>query len=96
MLVVIFLFCALFPASIALVQSTDAGILRAIDIQTGRTVWELPQTGAVDSWGGRLSTAGGIVIFGDAHNTRVPGETGQLSGLSEKSDRVLERRRCTV
>src|SRR5262245_10389494 len=40
-------------------------VLRAIDIQTGRIVWELPQTGAVDSWGGALSTAGGIVIFGE-------------------------------
>jgi len=40
-------------------------ILRAIDIQTGRIVWELPQTGAVDSWGGTLSTAGGLVIFGE-------------------------------
>jgi alcohol dehydrogenase (cytochrome c) len=28
-------------------------------------VWELPQTGAVDSWGGTLSTAGGIVFFGE-------------------------------
>lgn len=40
-------------------------ILRAIDIQTGNVVWELPQTGAVDSWGGTLSTAGGLVIFGE-------------------------------
>ena len=40
-------------------------VLRAIDIQTGRIVWELPQTGDVDSWGGVLSTAGGIVIFGE-------------------------------
>jgi alcohol dehydrogenase (cytochrome c) len=40
-------------------------ILRAIDIQTGKIVWELGQTGAVDSWGGTLSTAGGIVIFGE-------------------------------
>jgi alcohol dehydrogenase (cytochrome c) len=40
-------------------------ILRAIDIQTGRIAWELPQTGAVDSWGGTLSTAGGLVIFGE-------------------------------
>ncbi|PYR38003.1 MAG: hypothetical protein DMF90_04850 [Acidobacteria bacterium] len=39
-------------------------VLRAIDIQSGRIVWELPQTGAVGSWGGVLSTAGGIVIFG--------------------------------
>ena len=40
-------------------------VLRAIDIQTGKAVWELPQTGTVDSWGGVLTTAGGIVIFGE-------------------------------
>ena len=40
-------------------------VLRAFDIQTGKTVWELPQSGAVDSWGGTLSTAGGVVIFGE-------------------------------
>ena len=40
-------------------------VLRAIDIQTGKAVWELPQTGAVNSWGGTLSTAGGVVIFGE-------------------------------
>ena len=40
-------------------------VLRAIDIQTGKIVWELPQAGAVDSWGGVMSTAGGLVIFGE-------------------------------
>jgi alcohol dehydrogenase (cytochrome c) len=40
-------------------------VLRAIDIQTGKVVWELPQVGPVTSWGGTLSTAGGIVIFGE-------------------------------
>ena len=40
-------------------------VLRAIDIHTGRIVWELPQTGTVDSWGGVLSTAAGVVIFGE-------------------------------
>jgi alcohol dehydrogenase (cytochrome c) len=40
-------------------------ILRAIDIRTGKAVWELPQTGAVNSWGGVLSTAGGVVVFGE-------------------------------
>jgi alcohol dehydrogenase (cytochrome c) len=40
-------------------------VLRAIDIHTGKPAWELPQTGAVNSWGGTLSTAGGIVIFGE-------------------------------
>ena len=40
-------------------------VLRAIDIQTGKIAWQLPQTGPVTSWGGVLSTAGGIVIFGE-------------------------------
>jgi alcohol dehydrogenase (cytochrome c) len=40
-------------------------VLRAIDIHTGKSVWELPQTGAVESWGGVLSTAGGVVVFGE-------------------------------
>jgi len=42
-----------------------ARVLRAFDIQTGRIVWELPQTGPADSWGGVLSTAGGVVFFGE-------------------------------
>jgi alcohol dehydrogenase (cytochrome c) len=40
-------------------------LLRAIDIRTGKVVWEVPQTGAVNSWGGTLSTAGRVVFFGD-------------------------------
>ena len=39
-------------------------VLRAFDIQTGKAVWELPQTGASDSFGGVLSTAGGVVLYG--------------------------------
>ncbi|HEY2013581.1 MAG TPA: PQQ-binding-like beta-propeller repeat protein [Bryobacteraceae bacterium] len=40
-------------------------ILKAIDIQTGKVVWELPQPGPAESWGGTLSTATGLVIFGE-------------------------------
>jgi alcohol dehydrogenase (cytochrome c) len=40
-------------------------VLRAIDIHTGKAAWELPQSGAVNSWGGVLSTAGGTVFFGE-------------------------------
>ncbi len=39
--------------------------LRAIDLETGKRVWELPQIGTADSWGGVLSTAGGVVFFGE-------------------------------
>ena len=37
----------------------------AFDIQTGKPVWELPQAGDVGSWGGVLTTAGGVVFFGE-------------------------------
>jgi alcohol dehydrogenase (cytochrome c) len=40
-------------------------VLRAIDIQTGRFAWELPQVGRADSWGGTLTTASGLVFFGE-------------------------------
>lgn len=40
-------------------------ILRAIDIRTGAIAWELPQPGPAQSWGGTLTTASGLVIFGE-------------------------------
>ncbi len=40
-------------------------VLRALDIRTGKTAWEVPQTGPANSWGGALATAGGLVFFGD-------------------------------
>jgi alcohol dehydrogenase (cytochrome c) len=51
-------------------EKTDAGtkptrILRALDLQTGNVKWELPQHGAVESWGGTLATSTGLVFFGD-------------------------------
>jgi alcohol dehydrogenase (cytochrome c) len=39
-------------------------VLRAFDIQTGKAVWQLPQTGSAESFGGVLSTAGGVVFYG--------------------------------
>jgi alcohol dehydrogenase (cytochrome c) len=39
-------------------------ILRAFDIHTGKAVWELPETGNGDTFGGVLSTAGGVVFYG--------------------------------
>jgi len=39
--------------------------LRAFNIETGKTVWEVPQDGPGDTWTGTLTTAGGLVIFGD-------------------------------
>ncbi len=37
--------------------------LRAIDIQTGKISWEYPEAGRGETWGGTLTTAGGLVFF---------------------------------
>ncbi len=48
-------------------DTDEAGqkVLRAIDFKTGRIVWELPQTGEADSWGGVLGTAGGLLFLAE-------------------------------
>ena len=53
--------------------------LRALDIETGERKWEVPQIGTADSWGGVLSTAGGIVFFGEDSGAlgAVDAATGQ-------------------
>jgi alcohol dehydrogenase (cytochrome c) len=56
-------------------------VLRAIDIQTGKVVWEVPQVGPVTSWGGVLSTATGVVIFGN--------DDGSLSAADAATGKIL-------
>jgi PQQ-dependent dehydrogenase (methanol/ethanol family) len=47
--------------------------LRALDIETGKVVWEIPQTGPVEGkrWAGVLATAGGILIYADPNGDLV-------------------------
>jgi alcohol dehydrogenase (cytochrome c) len=40
-------------------------ILLALPIDGGKAVWRYPQVGEGNSWGGVLTTAGGVVFFGD-------------------------------
>ena len=40
-------------------------VLRAIDYKTGRIVWSHAQTGKANSWAGVLSTASGLLFFGE-------------------------------
>jgi alcohol dehydrogenase (cytochrome c) len=56
-------------------------VLRAIDIQTGRIAWELPQPGNVDSWGGVLATASDLVFFAD--------DSGAFAAADAKSGKRL-------
>jgi len=54
--------------------------LRALDLQTGKIVWEYPQIGNSVTWGGVLSTAGGLVFFGEDSGAFVAlhARTGKL------------------
>jgi alcohol dehydrogenase (cytochrome c) len=56
-------------------------VLRAIDINTGKAVWTLPQVGTVESWGGVISTAGGVVVFCE--------DSGALMAADAKSGKPL-------
>ncbi len=40
-------------------------LVRALDLQSGRIVWEYAQTGPGQAWGGLLCTASGMLFFGD-------------------------------
>jgi alcohol dehydrogenase (cytochrome c) len=56
-------------------------VLRAIDFKTGQVAWELPQAGAAQSWGGTLTTASGLVFFGE--------DSGALMALDASTGRHL-------
>ena len=53
--------------------------LRALDLQTGKVVWEYAQTGRSESWAGLLATASGLVFFGDDNGafTAVDAKNGK-------------------
>jgi len=61
-------------------------VLRAIDIQTGKIVWEIPQTGVAEGTkrdAGVLATAAGIVFYGDA--------SGYFVAVDERDGKTLWR-----
>jgi PQQ-dependent dehydrogenase (methanol/ethanol family) len=47
-------------------NQTGQRFLRAVDIETGNIVWEVPQPGAAraKTWSGVLATAGGLIFYG--------------------------------
>lgn len=56
-------------------------IVRAIDVETSRIVWEYPQIGQGSTWGGLLTTAGGLVFFCD--------DGGAFAALDARSGKPL-------
>jgi PQQ-dependent dehydrogenase (methanol/ethanol family) len=57
--------------------------LRALDIETGKIVWQIPQIGPTEGkrWAGVLATAGGIVLYGDPN--------GDIVAADEKTGKTL-------
>lgn len=60
----------------------DAGqrFLRALDIETGSTAWQIPQFGSTESnYSGVLATAGGVLFYGESGGefTAVDSKTGR-------------------
>lgn len=53
-------------------------VLLAISPSDGKKIWKYPQAGNGNSWGGTLTTAGGLVFFGDDAESfeAVDAETG--------------------
>jgi alcohol dehydrogenase (cytochrome c) len=56
-------------------------VLRALDLATGKVVWEIPQIGEGNSWGGVLSTAGGVVFYCD--------DSGAFAAVEARSGKPL-------
>ena len=57
--------------------------LRALDVETGRIIWEAPQIGSVDGKrnAGLLATAGGILFYGDP--------SGDIVAFDERNGKAL-------
>ncbi len=60
---------------------TGQKFLRAIDVQTGKIAWEVPQFGSGSSAGGVLSTAGGVLFLGD--------DSGAFAAVDSKNGKPL-------
>jgi alcohol dehydrogenase (cytochrome c) len=56
-------------------------ILLALSIDDGKRAWEYPQVGQGDSWGGILTTGGGVLFFGD--------DAGSLEAVDAATGRAL-------
>jgi alcohol dehydrogenase (cytochrome c) len=56
-------------------------VLMALSVPDGRVAWRYPQVGRGDSWGGTLTTAGGLVFFGD--------DSGSFEAVEASTGRAL-------
>ncbi len=59
----------------------DQKVLLAYSMPEGKLAWRYPQTGRGDSWGGTLTTAGGLVFFAD--------DAGSLEAVEAQTGHAL-------
>jgi len=61
-------------------DTASGKFLKAIDIQTGKTVWEIPDVGGGILGSGLVATAGGLVFYGDGAGAFIAADakTGTL------------------
>ncbi|MGO9258327.1 MAG: PQQ-dependent dehydrogenase, methanol/ethanol family [Bryobacteraceae bacterium] len=52
-------------------DAADGKLLKAIDIQTGKTAWEIPDIGGGILASGLMATAGGLLFYGDGYGAFV-------------------------
>ena len=66
-------------------DQTGERYLRALNIETGKIVWEVPQPGAAraKTWSGVLATAGGLVFYGKPN--------GGFEAVDERDGKMLWR-----
>jgi PQQ-dependent dehydrogenase (methanol/ethanol family) len=50
--------------------------LRALNLETGKIAWEIPQSGDAESWGGVLATASGLLFYCDDSGAFAAVEAG--------------------
>jgi len=62
-------------------NETSVKLLLAFNVESGTLAWKYPQTGRGHSAGGTMSTAGGLVFFGD--------ESGSLEAVDANSGKPL-------
>jgi alcohol dehydrogenase (cytochrome c) len=70
---------------------TSHKFLRAIDIQTGKIAWEIPNVGTDSLASGLMTTAGGIVFYGDDYGAVVVADAkdGKILWHFETGQRFL-------
>jgi alcohol dehydrogenase (cytochrome c) len=56
-------------------------VLRALDVTTGKIVWEMPEAGVADSWGGVLGFSTGVLF--------VAGNGGMFRAVDAKSGKQI-------